>query len=70
MIRFQIGLDEKAFLALRILAERDFRDFRQEAGLLICKSLESRGLLTQDTQRLVPATENIGVAEVVNEPAQ
>jgi hypothetical protein len=45
MIKFQVRIEEKEFRALRSLAESEFRDHRQQAGLLIREALEHRGLL-------------------------
>ena len=50
MIRFQIRLDETSFQILRGLAEREYRDPRYQAALLIRESLELRGLLDAQDQ--------------------
>jgi len=46
MIRLQIRLDETTLKVLQELARREYRDPRQEAGLLIREALEKRGLLS------------------------
>jgi hypothetical protein len=45
MIRFQIALREPDFKALQRLSETEYRDHRQQAGLLIREALERRGLI-------------------------
>ena len=50
MIRFQIILDEGTFLALRNLADMEFRDVRQQAGFVIREALETRGFKTDKTK--------------------
>jgi hypothetical protein len=59
VIRFQIRLDETSFQILHELAEREYRDLRYQAALLIRESLQRRGLLaTQDQQEGVGVMQN------------
>lgn len=46
MTRITISLKELERTALRALAEKEFRDPRQQAALIIRQELERRGLLT------------------------
>lgn len=45
MSRITLTLSEKEKLALRTLAQKEFRDPRQQAAMMIRKELERRGLL-------------------------
>lgn len=45
MTKLFVRLDDQTFNALRRVARAEYRDFRQQAGLLIKESLEKRGLL-------------------------
>jgi hypothetical protein len=45
VIAFQIRLNEDEFQALRALAQREYRDFRQQAGILIRKELIACGAI-------------------------
>ncbi len=50
MIRIQIRLTEDDFRQLRRLAEREYRDPKQQAGILIREGLENHGLVASDQQ--------------------
>lgn len=45
LIRFQISLNDSDFRLLSVLAIQEYRDPRQQAGILIREALQSRGLL-------------------------
>jgi len=45
MIRITITLDDRAKVGLQRLAEKEFRDPRAQAALIIRKELEKRGLI-------------------------
>jgi hypothetical protein len=49
MIRIQIKLTEDVFRALRNLADQEYRDFKQQAGILIKEGLVQRGLIQPET---------------------
>ena len=49
MTRITISLKDPEKMALRALAETEFRDPRQQAGLIIRQELERRGLLVIGT---------------------
>ena len=49
MTRITISLRDPEKMALRVLAETEFRDPRQQAALIIRQELERRGLLVIGT---------------------
>jgi len=49
-VRIIIHLRDFECDALRLLAEREFRDWRSQAGLIIRQDLERRGLLDAQDQ--------------------
>lgn len=55
MTRITISLKDQEKTALRMLAEKEFRDLHAQAALIIRQELERRGLLPVDTQT-VPTT--------------
>jgi len=48
MARITISLRDQEKTALRALAEKESRDPRAQAALIICQELERRGLLVSD----------------------
>jgi hypothetical protein len=48
VIKFQVSLDFLSFRALRTLAEREYRDPRAQAALIIRQELQRRGLLIHE----------------------
>lgn len=49
MVKFQIKLNESDFRLLRNLADQEYRDPKQQAGILIREALEKRGLIQPET---------------------
>ena len=45
MTQITISLKDQEKMALRVLADKEFRDPRQQAALIIRKELQRRGLL-------------------------
>ena len=56
-VRIQIALDLPVFRALRLLADKEYRDPRAQASIIIYKELERLGLLPVELEK----TENAGV---------
>lgn len=48
MVRFQIRLNEDEFRLVRKLADQEYRDLRQQVGVLVREALENRGLLRDE----------------------
>ena len=66
MARIFITLKSAEREALRVLAEREFRDPRAQAALLLREALEKRGLLPADPQPAGLAHDKPQQAEVCN----
>jgi hypothetical protein len=59
--RFTIFVSEDELEALKVVAEKELRDYRIQARLLLKSELENRGLLERDKGK------KIGVKEAVND---
>lgn len=53
-VKFRIELDEKAFLALRNLADDEYREARTQAAIIIRTELQRRGLLVVEEPKPYP----------------
>lgn len=62
IVSFQVKVTTSEFRALRALAQREYRDFRQQAGILIQAELERLGLL-QLSEDLIEQPTNATDAE-------
>ena len=56
MTRITISLRESEKSALRVLAERQFRDPRAQAALIIRRELERYGLLETESEQVTPSS--------------
>jgi hypothetical protein len=64
-ITITLKVDERE--ALHVLAEREYRDLRTQAALIIRQELERRGLLPQEKAINSPSTSE-PIAEPVHQP--
>jgi hypothetical protein len=62
VIRIQIKLTEDDFRRLRHLADIEFRDLRQQAGILIREGLENRELSNNGSSKDQSNQKTLGVS--------
>lgn len=70
MVKIQIRLTELDFRMLRVLSDKEYRDPRQQAGILIREALEKRGLLAAPATPIPTGKQPDPIGQEINHERQ